>query len=181
MSTTVLPAAPSVTEEALSVREQVRRALLIGGRARVTVTSRSSGRYLTVMLSAKKRGADGRFISRAKTAGRVGLGDADVLFADGSDNAFGEGCGRLALSTGEWLPPYGGTSELGSKYAWAARNVVTWALTDNAEVIASFDGQAEVVLASECCMCGKALNDPKSVERGVGPECFGKLTGSKHV
>lgn len=33
---------------------------------------------------------------------------------------------------------------------------------------------------SRCGVCGRALTDPVSIERGIGPECFGKLTGSQH-
>jgi hypothetical protein len=33
---------------------------------------------------------------------------------------------------------------------------------------------------SYCGKCGKTLTDPASIERGIGPECFGKATGSRH-
>lgn len=33
---------------------------------------------------------------------------------------------------------------------------------------------------SRCGACGRALTDPVSIERGIGPECYGKQTGSQH-
>lgn len=34
--------------------------------------------------------------------------------------------------------------------------------------------------ANECGKCGLELTDPVSIERGFGPDCFGKVTGSVH-
>ena len=31
-----------------------------------------------------------------------------------------------------------------------------------------------------CGRCGRVLTDPVSIERGIGPECYGKDTGSEH-
>lgn len=30
-------------------------------------------------------------------------------------------------------------------------------------------------LAENCCVCGRALSDPQSMERGIGPECWGGM------
>lgn len=38
----------------------------------------------------------------------------------------------------------------------------------------------EISEANLCGTCGKELTDPVSIERGIGPTCFGKSTGSKH-
>lgn len=35
--------------------------------------------------------------------------------------------------------------------------------------------------STECGVCGLELTDPVSVERGIGPTCYGRLTGSKHA
>ncbi len=31
-----------------------------------------------------------------------------------------------------------------------------------------------------CGCCGRALTDPVSIDRGIGPDCYGRKTGSKH-
>jgi hypothetical protein len=164
-----------------TVREAISKALMIGGRARVTVTSKATGKHLTVMLAAKKRGEDGRFISRALKAGRVGLPEADVVFADGGDSAWDGWIGRFDPKTGEWRSPKSYDDERGPQYRWAAQSVLRYAVSMDEAWVAQFEGQAEVALASECCVCGKALTDPESIDRGIGPECYGKLTKSSHA
>lgn len=42
--------------------------------------------------------------------------------------------------------------------------------------IAQYDLQEE----SYCGKCGRQLTDPVSIERGIGPECYGADTGSQH-
>jgi hypothetical protein len=52
------------------------------------------------------------------------------------------------------------------------------------EVIAYAAGQAtnyRVQEASRCGRCFRVLTDPVSIDRGIGPECFGRDTGSQHV
>lgn len=44
----------------------------------------------------------------------------------------------------------------------------------------SIPGALTVVEADRCGVCGRELTDPESIDRGIGPDCFGKLTGSKH-
>jgi hypothetical protein len=42
--------------------------------------------------------------------------------------------------------------------------------------------QAAGRLWGHCCICGKELTDPISLERGIGPECLGhKIDGIKHL
>lgn len=35
--------------------------------------------------------------------------------------------------------------------------------------------------ASRCGRCRRTLTDPVSIQRGIGPECYGRSTGSQHV
>lgn len=156
-------------------QEQVAHALRVGGRARVTVTSRQTGRHLTVRLACKAKGDDGRWISRARLAGRVGFDDADALFVDGGDAAFAEWVGTLYTKSGTWYTPKVWADPRGEWYFWAAKAVVAWALGS-----APLE-QATVALAEECSVCGRALTDPESIQRGIGPECFGKRTEASHV
>lgn len=38
----------------------------------------------------------------------------------------------------------------------------------------------EVFEEDRCGRCGRTLTDPVSIERGIGPECYGAMTGSAH-
>lgn len=38
-----------------------------------------------------------------------------------------------------------------------------------------------VQVADRCGCCGRALTDPISIERGIGPDCYGRMTGSQHA
>ena len=40
------------------------------------------------------------------------------------------------------------------------------------DVAARFE--AELVDAGRCARCGRRLTDPQSLERGIGPDCYGK-------
>lgn len=162
----------------MSAREQVeassgrlRSALENGGRAVVTVRSRATGEHVTVAFSAKKRDPAGGWLSRATLEGRVGIGDADMLYVDDPTLPWPEGkVGSVDLSTGEWRDAQGADPAR----VWAAQKAFAWAA-------GSFDleAQAEVFMSLECNFCGHRLTDPVSIERGIGPECFGRLTGSK--
>lgn len=43
------------------------------------------------------------------------------------------------------------------------------------------NGTVSVVEESVCGVCGLELTDPVSIERGIGPTCFGKATGTKTI
>jgi hypothetical protein len=57
---------------------------------------------------------------------------------------------------------------------WVAQQVWRYFLTNE------LHPQLELKIEAYCGHCGRALNDPVSINRGFGPECFGKMTGSKH-
>lgn len=152
-------------------------ALLVGGRVRVTVTSKETGKHLSVRLTCKRRKDDGvGYISRARKEGRVGIPHADVVFADADDLALAGEVGRVYLPSGQWQAAKRDDDPRVPHYAWAAQKVLAWAA-------GSFDlpAVADVEVQTECCVCGKRLTDPVSIERQTGPECWGKVTGSSHV
>lgn len=43
------------------------------------------------------------------------------------------------------------------------------------------NGSVTVTESDTCSMCGRTLTDPVSIERGIGPECFGKATDAKVI
>ena len=156
------------------VRSQVRQALEDGGRVRVTVTSKATGRHLTVRLACKVKGEDGRWISRARLDGRVGYSECDAVFADGGDQVFGGWIATYYPGSSRWFVPPHPDAPLG--YEWSAKQVIAWALGGG-----QLEDVAEVAVASECSYCGKGLTDPQSIERGIGPECYGRHTKSRHA
>lgn len=150
--------------------EGLKEALTDGGRAVCTVRSRATGKHVTVRLSAKKRAADG-WVSRATIAGRVGIEDATAVFAEDTDLDWPE-CriGSFYFASGEWRAE----EDADPARVWAAEKLLYWALSGF-----DLDATAEIFLAAECVYCGRPLTDPESVERGIGPECFGRHTKSK--
>lgn len=172
-------AEPTESHADLVLREFVHDQLALGGRVRVTVTSRTSGQHLSLRIACKRRNPDGKgFVSRARRDGRVGLPNADVVFIDADDSAVLEpAIGRIDAATGAWFPARWQTDPRAEFYAWAGQAVIRWAEGRYPK----FTQVAEISIRSECCVCGKALTDPESIARGLGPECFGDRTDSKHV
>lgn len=158
--------------EAVADAAAVKRALEIGGRATLSVRSRKSGDHVTVQFAAKKREEGGRgFVSRATIEGRVGIRDADVVFVDDPTLMWPDGkIATFLPSTGEWKPAKG----VDPARLWAAQRVFAWA-----RGAYDLEEKAEVFIELTCCFCGKPLTDPVSIERGIGPDCYGRHTGSR--
>lgn len=154
------------------ISADLRRALDHGGRAVVTVRSKSTGKHVTIRLVAKKKNPDGRgYVSRATIEGRVGLAEADVVFVDDPTMGWPDGqVGSLTPSTGEWKP----AKDADPNRVWAVQYALRWALGSY-----DLDRFAEVFLELSCCYCGKPLTDPVSIDRGIGPDCYGRHTGSR--
>lgn len=151
----------------------VRSALEDGGRAEVTVRSRATGKHVTLVFAAKKARPSGKgYLPRNTTEGRVGILDADRIDVTDAHAEFPENrVGGYVLKTGRF---YADTDEAARR--WAAEKVLAWALGDF-----DLDAKAEVFLATRCCVCAHKLTDPESVERMMGPDCFGARTGSQAV
>lgn len=163
---------PATAPETKATPERLKAALDNGGRATISVRSKKTGAHVTVCFVAKKKEADGRgYVSRTTIEGRVGLKAADVIFVDDPTLEWPEGkVGAFYLDTGEWKPAKGADPAR----TWAAEKAFAWAHGRGA-----LDEQAEVFIELSCCFCGKPLTDPVSIERGIGPECYGRHTGSK--
>lgn len=157
--------------KAEATSERLRAALEDGGRAVISVRSKKTGAHVSIRLAAKKKKAGGRgWVSRGSRVGRVGIAEADAIFADDPTLVWPEGkIGIFDLHTGEWK-----RSGTDSARVWATERALMWAL-------GSFDlsEHAEIFIELRCSYCGHALRDPVSIERGVGPECAGSRTGSR--
>lgn len=145
---------------------QVGRMLTLGGYADITVRSRATGEHVTLTFTCKKRGENGRFISRATKAGRVGLLDADVIFIDRYD--------ELVASYNPHTGLFRHARASTPATRWTAEKLLAW-IQEGFPI----EAQAEVVVATRCACCHRKLTDPESVARGLGPECAGRPTGSK--
>ena len=62
---------------------------------------------------------------------------------------------------------------------YAAKAAIQYAQTGT--VPTPGNGRVEAVEASLCGRCGAKLTDPVSIERGIGPECFGRETGTTTI
>lgn len=152
-------------------RSRVRLGLEDGGRLVATVRSRKSKKHVTVRLVAKQLAEGGGYVSRATLAGRVGMADADAVFVEDPGLAWDENMlGTFLPATGEWKPARGADPAR----VWAGYAVLRYALG-----VLDLEEQAEVFVACECTFCGRRLEDPESITRGVGPECFGRSTRSR--
>jgi hypothetical protein len=147
---------------------KLQRALREGGRATVTVTSGKTGQHVTVTLITRVRDGEG-WVSRARKDGRVGILDADVLEARDTALEYPQNyIGRLYMDTGEWKP----SMQAERSRVWTAERVIAAARSGRALA-------HDLKVASECSCCGRELTDPVSIDRGIGPECLGHVTGSK--
>lgn len=152
--------------------ERLKEQLEAGGRAMITVRSRKTGQHVSLRLAAKKKKPGGRgYVSRGSSEGRVGTKEADAIFADDPTLVWPEGkVGIFDLRTGEWKTDRKGDPAR----LWAAEKALLWALGSF-----DLDEHAEVFIEQRCSFCGHALRDPVSIQRGIGPECYGLHTGSR--
>jgi hypothetical protein len=168
----IFPTEALEQERTEATPDRLREALEDGGRAVISVRSKKTGQHVPIRFAAKKKKPDGRgYLSRGTIKGRVGTKDADVIFADDPSLAWPDDkVGTFDLRTGEWRP----TKDVDASRLWAAEKALAWALGRY-----SLDEKAEVFIELRCCFCGHPLTDPVSIERGIGPECYGRHTGSK--
>jgi hypothetical protein len=132
--------------------------MLAAGRLKVTIKSLKSGKHLTVSFTSMKK-MEGRWA-------HVPIDEASHVFIK-------EGRTKIA----NYYPP--------SKKAFTiTRNDVLLFSMDQA--VAFINGErtnplAEIREGNNCGRCGRGLEDPISIERGIGPDCYGIVTGSQHL
>lgn len=136
---------------------------LLAGRLVATAVSNQDGRHITVRFSAKSPGENG---------GRwrlVPLAQAKRVYVDipGQDLKPGDNVGNF---------------DPAQSVMWATNsdqrrvNAARYILLAAAGRVAG----DRVLQQTNCFYCGRPLTDPVSIERGIGPVCFGKTTGSQH-
>lgn len=145
---------PSVTEGSI---------LLSSGSLTATISSRATGKHLTVRVRCARRDEFGP--RRWPTAP---FAKASRIFIDSFD---GEDVAVLDIVTGL------------VRFAPGATHAAQWTV---AALLSFLSGasdqltrQAELAVVAHCQRCGREITDPESLERGMGPECWGERTGSK--
>lgn len=155
----------AIVEEALVGPEGM---ALAAGRLVATVVSLKTGQHITIRLTCKRppEGEERRW--------RVcSFSEAQRVFADiprGTSLLAGE-------SPGVYIP-----AEDVFRETRGADKARVWAALFVLKAAAGMERSAEayVLQSVNCLHCGRALTDPESVTRGIGPDCYGKLTKSRH-
>jgi hypothetical protein len=136
--------------------------MLEAGRVTVTFTS-PSGQHITITAK-----------SRAKIDDRwqgVPLAKATILFFEvpNHDNGFNDKVGKLTGRGG-----FVADRNADPARVYCAKMLLAY--------VAGRPTPPSLVIQEEnrCGKCGRELTDPVSIERGIGPECYGQATGSSH-
>lgn len=147
--------------------------MMQAGRAKVTVTSRKSGDHITVLLKAFADNRKRQYSDVKKNWVACPLEDATHVFCEvpAAGDGWNDKVGTYYPKTGRWFDADGADPAR----VWAVQAAAHWLIYEpEATDLADFQE------SSECGRCGRELTDPVSIERGIGPECYGKLTGSQH-
>lgn len=126
-----------------------------GGRAIVTIRSKKSGEHRTYRVS---RPAEDKPFFVGLLAGSDNT--SDYVYAGIMDPATG------AMRT---------TAK--SQFTCDSVPVRAWNYVAKHLAAGQLPADAEVMHEGRCCVCGRVLTVPESIERGIGPECYSKMGG----
>lgn len=140
------------------------------GKARATIESAKTGAHIALTLTCKSK-ANGRWE-------KCPMADADAVFVD---QPLGGDAGSASVGTyyptGKWAGRFFYSNGVDPARVWAA----TFLLKSVASRPVR-DDQARLVPGGHCMVCGRELDVPESIERGMGPVCYGRATGdTAHV
>ena len=140
--------------------------MLSRGRLTATVTSARTGDHVTVQLICKSKSDSDRWVDAP-------FASATHVFArvPRPDDFRGDKIGIYYPQKGTfWADGYSDPARV-----FALKQVLLYAAG------LPVHPQVESVQESLFCgKCGRELTDPISIERGIGPTCFGQETGSRH-
>jgi len=137
--------------------------MLAAGQLTVTTTSERTGEHITIKLVCKQKTSNGGWA-------RATFAEATHVFASVPSTDWSDRVGTFYPRTGIWYDADGADSAR----SWTAQKVIGFAAS------AVSPAHARMDVASRCGRCGRELTDPESIARGIGPECIGILTGSRH-
>jgi hypothetical protein len=142
------------------------------GDVRVTVTERGGGDHITIRFKAILDNREGE----GRNWLRVPLNEATHVFIE-VPNASGDWPDKIGVfypRTGKFFEDTNADPERIEAATLAAR----W--LNEGEERKPRVGNHRLQEESYCGVCGRLLTDPESIDRGIGPECFGRQTGSHH-
>lgn len=136
---------------------------LAAGRLTVTFTSATTGEHITIKAKSRKV-VDGNWVAS-------NLEDAKVIFfsVPNAGGGWDDKVGKFTYGKGFVAEPGADPARV-----FCAKQLVVFA--EGRELPSGLRAQEE----DRCGKCGRALTDPISIARGIGPECYGSDTGSKH-
>ena len=138
--------------------------MLAAGQLTLTIKSKVTGEHITVKATCKAKNNAGQWK-------RVPFAQATHVFCIvPSSDGWGDRIGTFRPTTGFFYED----ENADPKRVWAAVKALQYACTGEMHL------QAEYAEADNCGRCGRQLTDPESIARGIGPECFGMMTGSSH-
>lgn len=161
-----------------SERTRVGR-ILSGGHLTATITSKKSGQHISL-----------DFVCKVKTNGtptwkQVVWREATFVFIN---TVGGDRVATYFPDSGKLSPARGADP----KRVWAAKHVLlvagdlmSYEHTETGIGSMNYSEQVdtplfELTAASICGKCGRELTDPISIQRGLGPHCYGASTASEH-
>jgi hypothetical protein len=147
--------------------------MMAAGRVKVTMTDKRTNEHFTVLFKSFADNRDKQFDPEISKRWAP-------CFYEQATHVFVE----IPNAQGGW------NDKIGTFYPKSNR----WYDADNADTerieaacliaqwIAGMSTNADLVFqeAIECGVCGLELSDPVSIARGIGPTCYGRLTGSQH-
>ena len=137
--------------------------MLAAGRLTATMRSKRTGDHLTLTFQSKAK-IDGKWKNAS-------FAEATHVFIQQGPGGWG------STKLGTYYPPTGKLYLDTDDKAWsfAVLNTLTSAMSALQDT-----EKFELQESNQCGTCGKALTDPVSIERGIGPTCYGAETGSHH-
>jgi len=132
---------------------------LAHGRLKATITN-EDGTHMTISFKNWKRGDRRR---------NIPIYEAERMFVQvPNQGGWGDKIGDVDLKTGSFRAAPAADPER----VKAALNIIA---------AAQGEATAERIQHPGACMvCGRELTDPVSIDRGIGPDCYGSMTGSEH-
>jgi hypothetical protein len=156
------------------------------GRLILTATSKVTGEHITLRIHGKNREIQSRYCNLedakivAIDAGRLvkarnKKGDEVEKYERGTGVAW-LFANDLRTADGSWAIEIRPNTDREPARLWLACQVINW-MTGRAPLSDKMD----IILSDNCARCGRVISDPESKVRGVGPECWGKVTSSQHT
>ena len=137
-------------------------AMLSAGQLTLTITSQATREHITI-----------KAVCKARIAGqwkRVPFAEATHVFCSVPSSTWGDRVGTYRPASGQFYAD----EAADPARVWAAQATLQYACGG------TIFSKAEYAEADRCGRCGRELTDPESIARGVGPECYGRLTDSVH-